>query len=170
MEGSEGKTASVQPGTLRPLHPSLDGGLCGEEFKEEDPIIGFQFLILGILKKNLAIISDDMCRHLVAPQVELSTCDGPMYDNRFQLDAFLFDLFTGGFSRFVNIRNGSGSTPLHLAARQRRPNYVRILLSSGALIYPGSTPLHLAARGGSLDCVRELLAWGADCLQRDSAG
>ncbi|GER54363.1 XB3 ortholog 1 in Arabidopsis thaliana [Striga asiatica] len=83
-----------------------------------------------------------------------------------------------GFSRFVNIRDGSGSTPLHLAARQRRPDCVRVLLSSGALVcastggysYPGNTPLHLAARGGSLDCVRELLAWGADRLQRDSSG
>lgn len=36
--------------------------------------------------------------------------------------------------------------------------------------FPGSTPLHLAARGGWVDCVRELLAWGADRLQRDSAG
>ncbi|KAL2502852.1 putative E3 ubiquitin-protein ligase [Forsythia ovata] len=83
-----------------------------------------------------------------------------------------------GFSRFVNIRDGSGATPLHLAARQRRRDCVHILLSSGALVcastggysYPGSTPLHLAARGGSLDCVRELLAWGADRLQRDSSG
>ncbi|KAK4419084.1 putative E3 ubiquitin-protein ligase XBAT31 [Sesamum alatum] len=83
-----------------------------------------------------------------------------------------------GFSRFVNIRDGSGATPLHLAARQRRPDCVHILLSNGALVcastggysYPGSTPLHLAARGGSLDCVRELLAWGADRLQRDSSG
>ncbi|KAL6574736.1 hypothetical protein OROMI_012021 [Orobanche minor] len=83
-----------------------------------------------------------------------------------------------GFSRFLNIRDGSGSTPLHLAARQRRPDCVRILLSRGALVcastggysYPGSTALHLAARGGSLDCVRELLAWGADRLQRDSSG
>ncbi|GFP86011.1 putative E3 ubiquitin-protein ligase xbat31 [Phtheirospermum japonicum] len=72
----------------------------------------------------------------------------PMYDNRFQL------------------------------ACQRRPNCVRILLSSGALVcastggysYHGSTSLHLAAHGGSFDCVRELLAWGADRLQRDSAG
>ncbi|KAL0309847.1 UNVERIFIED_CONTAM: putative E3 ubiquitin-protein ligase XBAT31 [Sesamum radiatum] len=83
-----------------------------------------------------------------------------------------------GFSRFVNIRDGSGATPLHLASRQRRPDCVHILLSNGALVcastggysYPGSTPLHLAARGGSLDCVRELLAWGADRLQRDSSG
>ncbi|KAL7085153.1 hypothetical protein ACP275_14G264000 [Erythranthe tilingii] len=83
-----------------------------------------------------------------------------------------------GFSRFVNIRDNKGATPLHLAARQRRPQCVHILLDSGALVcastggygFPGSTPLHLAARGGSLDCIRELLAWGADRIQRDSSG
>lgn len=83
-----------------------------------------------------------------------------------------------GFARFVNIRDGRGATPLHLAARQRRPDCVHILLDNGALVCastggygcPGSTPLHLAARGGSLDCIRELLAWGADRLQRDSSG
>ncbi|XP_044413626.1 uncharacterized protein [Triticum aestivum] len=31
-------------------------------------------------------------------------------------------------------------------------------------------PVHLAARNGDLDCIRKLLAWGADRLQRDSAG
>ncbi|KAF7805464.1 putative E3 ubiquitin-protein ligase XBAT31 [Senna tora] len=83
-----------------------------------------------------------------------------------------------GFARFVNIRDGRGATPLHLAARQRRPECVHILLDKGALVCastggygcPGSTPLHLAARGGSLDCIRELLAWGADRLQRDASG
>ncbi|XP_027087115.1 putative E3 ubiquitin-protein ligase XBAT31 [Coffea eugenioides] len=83
-----------------------------------------------------------------------------------------------GYSRFVNIRDGKGATPLHLAARQRRPECVHALLDSGALVcastggygFPGSTPLHLAARGGSLDCVRELLAWGADRLNRDASG
>ncbi|KAI3864909.1 hypothetical protein MKW92_048025 [Papaver armeniacum] len=83
-----------------------------------------------------------------------------------------------GFARFVNVRDGKGATPLHLAARQRRPECVRILLDSGSLACastsgygcPGSTPLHLAARGGSLDCIRELLAWGANRLQRDSSG
>ncbi|KAL3653143.1 putative E3 ubiquitin-protein ligase xbat31 [Castilleja foliolosa] len=83
-----------------------------------------------------------------------------------------------GYSRFVNIRDGKGATPLHLAARQRRAECVHMLLDNGALVcastsgygFPGSTPLHLAARSGSLDCVRELLAWGADRLQRDASG
>ncbi|KAJ6299645.1 hypothetical protein OIU76_020592, partial [Salix suchowensis] len=26
-----------------------------------------------------------------------------------------------GYARFVNIRDGRGATPLHLAARQKRP-------------------------------------------------
>ncbi|CAH9108805.1 unnamed protein product [Cuscuta epithymum] len=83
-----------------------------------------------------------------------------------------------GFARFVNVRDGKGATPLHLASRQRRPDNVRLLLNSGALVcastggygFPGSTPLHLAARGGSLDCIRELLAWGGDRIQRDASG
>ncbi|KAK9065886.1 hypothetical protein SSX86_015288 [Deinandra increscens subsp. villosa] len=83
-----------------------------------------------------------------------------------------------GFSRFVNIRDGKGATPLHLAARQRRPQCVHMLLGSGAIVCAstggygllGSTPLHLAARGGSIDCIRELLAWGADRLHRDATG
>ncbi|XP_009629381.1 putative E3 ubiquitin-protein ligase XBAT31 isoform X2 [Nicotiana tomentosiformis] len=83
-----------------------------------------------------------------------------------------------GYARFVNVKDGKGATPLHLAARQRRPECVHFLLDNGALVYastggygfPGSSPLHLAARAGSLDCVRELLAWGADRLHRDDSG
>ncbi|KAA8525383.1 hypothetical protein F0562_007199 [Nyssa sinensis] len=90
--------------------------------------------------------------------------------------SFVFD--GRGFARFANIRDGNGAIPLHLAARQRRPECVHILLDIGAPVcastsnygYLGSTPLHLAARGCSLDCVRVLLAWGADRLQRDSFG
>ncbi|KAL4031945.1 hypothetical protein IC575_010240 [Cucumis melo] len=81
-----------------------------------------------------------------------------------------------GFARFVNVRDGDGSTPLHLASRQSQPECVRMLLNNGALVSvstcscAGSSPLHLAARGGSLECVRELLAWGADRFQFDSYG
>lgn len=85
---------------------------------------------------------------------------------------------TWGYARFVNIRDRKGETPLHLAARQRQPECVHILLDNGALVcastggfgFPGSTPLHLAAKGGSIDCVRHLLAWGADRIQRDALG
>uniref|UniRef100_A0A0A9G7G9 RING-type E3 ubiquitin transferase n=1 Tax=Arundo donax TaxID=35708 RepID=A0A0A9G7G9_ARUDO len=83
-----------------------------------------------------------------------------------------------GFLRFVNVRDEHGATALHLAARQGRPECVHLLLEKGAIVsaptgsygFPGSTALHLAARGGNLECIRELLAWGADRLQRDSAG
>ncbi|XP_073050706.1 putative E3 ubiquitin-protein ligase XBAT31 [Primulina eburnea] len=83
-----------------------------------------------------------------------------------------------GFTRFVNIRDRKGATPLHLAARRRRPECVHSLLENGALVcastggygFPGSTPLHLAARSGSLDCITELLAWGADRRQQDESG
>ncbi|XP_073291731.1 putative E3 ubiquitin-protein ligase XBAT31 [Primulina huaijiensis] len=83
-----------------------------------------------------------------------------------------------GYSRFVSIRDRKGATPLHLAARQRQPECVHILLDNGALVsastggygFAGSNPLHFAARGGSLDCIRELLAWGADRIQRDASG
>lgn len=46
----------------------------------------------------------------------------------------LFEFNVRGFVRFVNIRDGKGATPLHLAARQRRPECVHILLDCGALV------------------------------------
>ncbi|GBG88164.1 hypothetical protein CBR_g46652 [Chara braunii] len=83
-----------------------------------------------------------------------------------------------GLGRFVNVRDSSGCTPLHLAARAGHTATVRILLEYGALVSSstsvtqgqGSLPLHCAARGGSVECVRELLAWGADRHHRDFHG
>eukprot|EP00252_Welwitschia_mirabilis_P020978 TRINITY_DN525_c0_g1_i1.p1 TRINITY_DN525_c0_g1~~TRINITY_DN525_c0_g1_i1.p1 ORF type:complete len:442 (-),score=91.71 TRINITY_DN525_c0_g1_i1:356-1681(-) len=85
---------------------------------------------------------------------------------------------TWGFARYVNVRDGDGATPLHLASRMKHPGAIRLLLRNGALVCastgadgrPGSTPLHLAARGGCLESVRELLAWGADRFMRDASG
>ena len=54
--------------------------------------------------------------------------EGTLYSNVGQLNDFR------GFARFVNIRDGKGETPLHLAARQRQPECVHILLDSGALV------------------------------------
>lgn len=34
----------------------------------------------------------------------------------------------------MNIRDGNGATPLHLAARQRQPECLRTLLDNGALV------------------------------------
>lgn len=47
---------------------------------------------------------------------------------------FAMDGFYRGFARFVNIRDKNGSTPLHLAARQKHAECVHILLDQGALV------------------------------------
>ncbi|KAJ8560323.1 hypothetical protein K7X08_004381 [Anisodus acutangulus] len=39
-----------------------------------------------------------------------------------------------GYVQFVNVKDGKGATPLHLATRQRRPECVHILLDNGALV------------------------------------
>nr|CAB3463662.1 unnamed protein product [Digitaria exilis] len=70
-----------------------------------------------------------------------------------------------GFARFVNVRDNHGATPLHLAARQGRPVCLQVLLENGAIVSALT-----GSYGGNLDCIRKLLAWGADRLQRDSAG
>ncbi|CAA6656817.1 unnamed protein product [Spirodela intermedia] len=57
-----------------------------------------------------------------------------------------------GLRSVVNVRDGDGATPLHLAARRRRPECVHFCWRA-ELCFAGSTPLHAAARGGSLDCI-----------------
>ncbi|KAF6152887.1 hypothetical protein GIB67_002972 [Kingdonia uniflora] len=59
-----------------------------------------------------------------------------------------------GFMRFENVRDSYGETPLHLVARQRRPDCVHMLLDNGVLAcastceysFSGRTPLHLASK------------------------
>lgn len=34
----------------------------------------------------------------------------------------------------MNVKDGSGATPLHLAARQKHADCVRVLLASGGLV------------------------------------
>lgn len=43
------------------------------------------------------------------------------------------DVVGRGFIRYVNIRDGGGATPLHIAARRRQPQCIRTLLANGAL-------------------------------------
>ena len=44
-----------------------------------------------------------------------------------------------GFARFVNVIDGTGATPLHLAAMSSHPAVVRLLLSNGALVSATTT-------------------------------
>jgi ankyrin repeat protein len=39
-----------------------------------------------------------------------------------------------GYARFVNVRDDNGATPLHLAARQGRPECLQVLLENGAIV------------------------------------
>lgn len=57
-------------------------------------------------------------------------------DFLFTLLSYILEIGLGcrGFARFVNIRDGKGATPLHLAARQKHPDCVHTLLDNGALV------------------------------------
>ncbi|CAI5489693.1 unnamed protein product [Closterium sp. Naga37s-1] len=76
-----------------------------------------------------------------------------------------------GYRRFVNARDATGFTALHLAAAAGAEGAVRVLLREGAAVSittastghaPGNHALHMAARSGSVGTVLALLAWGAD--------
>ncbi|XP_055383981.1 ankyrin-3 isoform X2 [Condylostylus longicornis] len=59
-----------------------------------------------------------------------------------------------------------GETPLHLAARAKQTDIIRILLRNGAQVdvkaREGQTPLHVASRLGNIDIVMLLLQHGAN--------
>ena len=75
-----------------------------------------------------------------------------------------------------NVRNKSGNTPLHDAARaNRNPEVTRVLLESMANLAArdnrGRTPLHQAAQSGKSPAVIDLLLEaGADPNARDAEG
>ena len=64
-------------------------------------------------------------------------------------------------------------TALVFAARERKPEMVRLLLSRGAaagMPYAPSTPLHMAAQAGDAESAAHLLAAGADSAAKDREG
>jgi ankyrin repeat protein len=65
----------------------------------------------------------------------------------------------------VDVRDSSGETPLHSAARWGQTEVLRLLLASGgdpnARANDGSTPLSDAVAGHRVECVKLLLASGA---------
>jgi ankyrin repeat protein len=71
-------------------------------------------------------------------------------------------------------QNDKGNTPLHLAAKKRRTDYVETLLAKKAYIDAvndkGNTPLHLASKRGLVLVVQQLIMNKADTLIRNNYG
>ena len=69
------------------------------------------------------------------------------------------------------VRNESGDTPLHLAARNGHKDIIELLLEHGSDVNDvnnkGLTPLHWVAMNGRLDIAALLLEHGADINDRD---
>jgi ankyrin repeat protein len=74
----------------------------------------------------------------------------------------------------VNVRDGEGGTPLHLAVQGGHAELAELLLDRGADISAadasGYTPLHHAAYAGDAALVGLLLARGADVTEREVRG
>ena len=73
-----------------------------------------------------------------------------------------------------NIKDETGTTPLHLAAQEGHDGIVQILVKflaqPNAKNCYGSTPLHEAAKQQNPNCVRLLLKDGADPKITDDSG
>lgn len=71
----------------------------------------------------------------------------------------------------VEIQNGRGWTPLHLAVVYERMDFIKELINNGANIQAknknGDTPLHVASLHGYAEIVRYLLKNGADMSSKN---
>ena len=78
------------------------------------------------------------------------------------------------FGADVNLRNGSGDTPLTSITSTVTPELVKHLIAAGARVNArdnnGASPLMIAARTGSVSVVKELIEAGANVNARDSSG
>jgi hypothetical protein len=74
----------------------------------------------------------------------------------------------------VNLKDWSGSTPLHYAAENGHVEIARLLLQNGAEVNVknnrGNTPLHCAAYHGHIDILHLLVENGADLEAQDNYG
>ncbi|GJN31042.1 hypothetical protein PR202_gb19396 [Eleusine coracana subsp. coracana] len=79
-----------------------------------------------------------------------------------------------GFARFVNVRDDTGATPLHLAARQGWRRCVHVLLENGAIVSAssgafGRIPYEVAVKRGHVACAALLNPSSAEPLVWPSA-
>ena len=74
----------------------------------------------------------------------------------------------------IDAQDGSGETPLHIAARKGEKEEAELLIAKGADVNAkdkdGKTPLHEAARLGQREVAELLIGRGADVNARDRSG
>ncbi|KAJ5675725.1 hypothetical protein N7462_008622 [Penicillium macrosclerotiorum] len=68
------------------------------------------------------------------------------------------------------VRGDLGLTPLEIAAREGRPQMMKLLIESGARYPAGSTAIHFAAKHGHLTETKLLLDLGVDVSSKDKDG
>jgi ankyrin repeat protein len=121
---------------------------------------------------------------LVASRDSALWCGGREYASE-SLEEFFFDAAASGkvnvverllaAGAAVNVQDGDGDTPLHVAAWEENVEVVKRLLSAGAAVNIqsryGETPLHEAAKEGHIEVVKRLLSAGAAVhIQEDING
>ena len=117
--------------------------------KREDTQPVFSFKLRGAYNKMAQLSREELDRGVIAASA------GNQYIGRALI----------GAGADVNAKNGSGSTPLILAARNGRNDFVSLLLESGAdpdaADNDGRTAMHYASESGFTEIVEMLLTAGA---------